>query len=402
MDKKPRKNDGEAASWIVTLIMLHAFWPLGLVCLFSKLSKNDFVKDLVLKAKRIIIERLGKSGSQEQNGTFTGSSFGGARGESRTNAGTQAQTAGSRYNDDEKPDVSKVSKGRVWLIIFGWVLFALGVFGVFEPLFAARSAWRVLQWLAVAFGGLGMLLAAGSLKKKEQEYAECLSYTGSKAYVNLSSMMSALGLKRRELMRHLEDMITRGYFGESAYIDRRRDILVLDPSQLDPDMRDEPRTGPAAGESTDAEKDKYDLLLAEIRRASVRIQDEVMTDKTNQIEKLTASIFAAVKDNPEKLRKISRFLNYYLPTTLKLLNQYADFEEQGFQGDNMSRSKERIEDVTDTLIAAYAKQLDSLFLSESIDVDSDIDVLETMMKRDGLAEGDFGSAQEGSVSALQS
>ncbi|MBP5166599.1 MAG: 5-bromo-4-chloroindolyl phosphate hydrolysis family protein [Oscillospiraceae bacterium] len=390
MDKKPRKNDGEAASWIVTLIMLHAFWPLGLVCLFSKLSKNDFVKDLVLKAKKILSEMLGRSDSKTRSDDYTGSAFGASRGDFGKTSDPYAKSA-----PQDKAAVSKVGKGRVWLVIFGWVLFALGVFCIFD----AHSAWKVLQWLAVALGGLGMLFASGRLKKKEREYAECLSYTDDKAYVNLSAMMSALGLKRRELMRHLEDMITRGYFGESAYIDRRRDILVLEPSQLDPSMRDEPQPGPAAGENTDAEKDKYDLLLAEIRRASVRIQDEVMTDKTNQIEKLTASIFAAVKDNPEKLRKISRFLNYYLPTTLKLLNQYADFEQQGFQGDNMSRSKERIEDVTDTLIAAYAKQLDSLFLSESIDVDSDIDVLETMMKRDGLSDGDFGAAQEGGVAS---
>lgn len=390
MDKKPRKNDGEAASWIVTLIMLHAFWPLGLVCLFSKLSKNDFVKDLVLKAKKILSEMLGRSDSKTRSDDYTGSAFGASRGDFGKTSDPYAKSA-----PQDKAAVSKVGKGRVWLVIFGWVLFALGVFCIFDT----HSAWKVLQWLAVALGGLGMLFASGRLKKKEREYAECLSYTDDKAYVNLSAMMSALGLKRRELMRHLEDMITRGYFGESAYIDRRRDILVLEPSQLDPSMRDEPQPGPAAGENTDAEKDKYDLLLAEIRRASVRIQDEVMTDKTNQIEKLTASIFAAVKDNPEKLRKISRFLNYYLPTTLKLLNQYADFEQQGFQGDNMSRSKERIEDVTDTLIAAYAKQLDSLFLSESIDVDSDIDVLETMMKRDGLSDGDFGAAQEGGVAS---
>ena len=392
MDKKPRKNEGEAASWIVTLIMLHAFWPLGLVCLFSKLSKNDFVKDLVLKAKKKLSELLGRSRSDTQNERSEDFVYGAARPDAAREAAQSAQAAAQDKNDG-KPSASRVSKGRVWLVIFGWVLLALGVFCVFEPLFA-RSAWKVLQWLAVAFGGLGMLFAAGSLKKKEQEYAECLSYTDDKAYVNLSAMMSALGLKRRELMRHLEDMITRGYFGESAYIDRRRDILVLDPLQLDASMRDEPPVGQAAGEYSAGEKDKYDLLLAEIRRASVRIQDAVMTDKTNQIERLTASIFAAVRDNPEKLRKISRFLNYYLPTTLKLLNQYADFEQQGFQGDNMLRSKERIEAVTDTLIAAYAKQLDSLFLSDSIDVDSDIDVLETMMKRDGLSDGDFGSSSE--------
>lgn len=385
MDRKPKKNDGEAASWIVTLIMLSVFWPLGLVCLFSKLGRNDFIKELVLKIKNSILEQLSKGSGDDRN----------AQNDLRMKYNNVSTVFSARENaapKKSKKTPDKVSKGRLWLLPIGWILLASGIFFIFEPIFS-HSLWRTLQWAAVSVGGLGMLFAAGGLKKREQEYSECISYVGEKAYVDLSKMMTALGLKRRELMHNLEDMISRGYLGDSAYIDRHRDILVIAPSRLDPEMRDE--TVAANDASDDAGRDKYDLLLAEIRRASVRIQDSVMTEKTNQIERLTASIFSAVKDSPEKLQKISSFLNYYLPTTLKLLNLYADFEQQGFQGDNMSKSKERIENVTDTLIAAYTKQLDSLFLSDSIDVESDIDVLETMMKRDGLSEGDFGTASTG-------
>jgi 5-bromo-4-chloroindolyl phosphate hydrolysis protein len=117
-----------------------------------------------------------------------------------------------------------------------------------------------------------------------------------------------------------------------------------------------------------------------------------MINKTEKIKSLTEQIFDYVRETPEKESSISSFINYYLPTTLKLINSYADFEEQEFQGQNILKSRERIETVMDTIIQAYERQLDNLFLIDTIDVSSDINVLENMMKRDGLSGGsDFGT-----------
>ena len=102
------------------------------------------------------------------------------------------------------------------------------------------------------------------------------------------------------------------------------------------------------------------------------------------MEDLTSRIFQAVQEKPEKEPQIKSFMSYYLPTTLKLLRSYADFEKSGASGDNISSAKAEIERILDTLVDGFRKQLDKLYESEAMDISSDIDVLETMLRRDGL------------------
>ena len=79
-------------------------------------------------------------------------------------------------------------------------------------------------------------------------------------------------------------------------------------------------------------------------------------------------------------------MNYYLPTTLKLLKSYSLMEKQSYQGENIQAARKKIESILDTLIHAFEQQQDRLFRSEALDVESDISVLETMMASDGLLE----------------
>ena len=43
----------------------------------------------------------------------------------------------------------------------------------------------------------------------------------------------------------------------------------------------------------------------------------------------------------------------------------------------------------DTTVSAYEKQLDALFANKALDIETDITVLESMMKNQGLSESDF-------------
>ena len=93
---------------------------------------------------------------------------------------------------------------------------------------------------------------------------------------------------------------------------------------------------------------------------------------------------------------IDRFMNYYLPTTLKLLESYARIEAQGVSGENMAKAKADIEGIADTLVAGYEKQLDKLYRAEAMDIAGDVGVIENMLKRDGLSgQSDFGQTAAG-------
>ena len=135
----------------------------------------------------------------------------------------------------------------------------------------------------------------------------------------------------------------------------------------------------------------YSGILRNIRRANDNIADPGLSAKIDRLETITAKIFRAVEEDPKKRDRIDTFLNYYLPTTQKLLDSYAEFEAAGVEGENLRQAKARIESTMDLIIKGFEHQLDELYKADAMDVDSDIRVMETMLERDTASvEKDFG------------
>ena len=126
------------------------------------------------------------------------------------------------------------------------------------------------------------------------------------------------------------------------------------------------------------------LYLRKLREANDKIEDEEISDAIDRMEDLTFKIFAYVCDHPEKAPQIRRFMNYYLPTTLKLLDSYYTLSQQGVQGQNITGAMENIRAIMHTIVLAFEKQLDSLFGDEALDISTDITVLEGMLQQEGL------------------
>ena len=139
-----------------------------------------------------------------------------------------------------------------------------------------------------------------------------------------------------------------------------------------------------------AELDKMikdgNLAISEMKRLNESIKDEQISADIDRLEDLSAKIFAQVKADPSKLPQIRKFMDYYLPTTLKLLNAYDRMGAQGVSGENIDNTMQRVESMMGTIVKAFEKQLDMLFGSEAMDISADITVLENMMKREGLSD----------------
>ncbi|MGE4353051.1 MAG: 5-bromo-4-chloroindolyl phosphate hydrolysis family protein [Oscillospiraceae bacterium] len=123
-------------------------------------------------------------------------------------------------------------------------------------------------------------------------------------------------------------------------------------------------------------------LYASIKNPDVR-------QKINKIMEISDKIVQDAIHDPSDVPQIKRFLSYYLPTTIKLLNAYDRMGSQGIQGENITGSMNRIEDMLDAAISAYEKQLDSLFANQALDIETDIQVMNAMINREGLGKSDF-------------
>ncbi len=133
------------------------------------------------------------------------------------------------------------------------------------------------------------------------------------------------------------------------------------------------------------------LSLGELRRLNDNIEDPKVSAQIDDLEATTGKIFDFVIAHPEKSDQIDQFFNYQLPTVLKILNSYDRLGSQGVEGENISGTMHKVEDVLDTVTTAFHKQLDNLFAGEALDVSTDITVLENLLKNQGLTDDEMGS-----------
>ena len=162
---------------------------------------------------------------------------------------------------------------------------------------------------------------------------------------------------------------------------------VCKDEEYEVEIPDPPKPEPASTGNPELDKMIRDGALAveEMKRLDENIEDEKISQAIRKLEQTSQAIFQQVREAPEKLPQIRKFMDYYLPTTLKLLNAYDRMSSVGVGGENIDSTKERVEAIMDTIVAAFDKQLDGLFGAEALDVSADITVLETMLAREGLA-----------------
>lgn len=133
--------------------------------------------------------------------------------------------------------------------------------------------------------------------------------------------------------------------------------------------------------------------LSELRRLNDNIKDEAISAQISHMEEVAGKIFDLVEQDRDKLPQIRRFLNYYLPTTLKLLNAYDRMDRAGVEGANIDGTMGKIETMLGQVCAAFDRQLDALFAHEALDISTDITVLEQMLAQEGLSGPQLGQTQ---------
>lgn len=130
--------------------------------------------------------------------------------------------------------------------------------------------------------------------------------------------------------------------------------------------------------------------LSEMGRLYMSIKDPEVRKKINELMRITDKIVQNAIDDPSDIPQIKKFMNYYLPTTIKLLNSYDRMSAQGIEGENLDKSMKSINEMLDAAIVAYKKRLDSLFENQALDIETDIAVMNKMLAREGLSgEKDF-------------
>lgn len=310
---------------------------------------------------------------------------------------TEQETKTSSVKTDKSAKTKKTEKNKipyktastVLLIIAGILVFtglADGIPNLFE--YGASAISNADFGGAMACLGIGGILGGVGfhLRHKMKMIKKYMSVIGKRGLVKIDELAKAFSVSRSKVKKELQSVIDSGVFGEYAYIDLGNNLFLRD-SSFKPKEEEAPK---AESKRADFGEDSYGQTLYRIRELNDKIDDVQVSERIDNIEKYTRQIFEYVKKNPDREKDVHLFMTYYLPTTLKLLESYSEIERVGVAGDNMKSAKDNIEKTLDLLVEAYKKLLDQLYQSENMDISSDIDVLEQMMKKDGLTGNGFG------------
>lgn len=306
-------------------------------------------------------------------------------------SGKTAQTTGKSTAKEPKSSRKKKKEDGSGLILGGAIVAAVFAMGAMSGLLDALS-WGTLQYdlsgimacLMFMLGGIVMLCTGIGKRRRAEQYMNYLAYIGANREVPLAHMAATFGVSVHKLCKDLRHMLAKGIL-PTGYLDLAEGRLYLTEQGY---RAPQPKEEPKAEEPAEQAQLREDAILREIRQVNDDIPGEEMSAKIDRIEEITRKIFAYQRQHPDREKQLRSFLNYYLPTTLKILRAYAQLDAQGIEGENITAAKARIEGMMDQVVAGFEKQLDKLFRDDAMDITTDVEVLENMLKKDGLSGGE--------------
>ena len=272
-----------------------------------------------------------------------------------------------------------------------------------------------LLFIALFAGMIRLGIGQRRRLKLAQRY---LGLCGRNLYGEIEHLARNTGRKTRRVIKDLQKMMRLGMFPE-GHLDAKKTCFMLSDdiyrqyleTENNCRLLEEEKNKAAAqqhvrstaetdtGQASDfsAQETELHAMIAEgmecIRKLHLlndKIPGEVISSKLLKMENLLKNLFDSVREHPEQMHRMHKLMNYYLPTTLKLVEAYEEFDRVNTPGDDIIAAKAEIENTLDTINQAYTELLNNLFQDAVLDVTTDAQVLKTMLAREGLmSEMDF-------------
>lgn len=341
-------------------------------------------------------------------------SFSGRPYERREDSYTRMPRTYSRVQSPSFP-VAKTPSGTVSGVlceVFGGI--GIGTFGILFLIYFFASitygADMGLVGLFLTFTFLcSLVFWRGVIQRKRvRRFKKYVKIMDGECHYPIEKLAAYMGRKKEFIIKDLDKMTDLGMFPEGHFDENRTDFILdhktyelyLDSmaakKQREQEEAYRQEVAATQQEQKDTEQEQVEKVLVQgsiyikkIRECNDKILGDTVSKKLFHLENITNKIFEHIKKYPNKVEKIEKFMDYYLPTTLKLVTTYQELDSQPVMGENIRRTKLEIEETLDTINTAFEKLLDSLFEDEMFDISSDISVLETVLKQEGLAESDF-------------
>ena len=284
--------------------------------------------------------------------------------------------------------------------MFGVTAATLGIAGIFIDAVANKMQRGMFVFIAaiVASGALGIY--GNTLRKKVNRFRSYVRTLNGKTYVKIEELAKGVRKSPKFVKRDLKKMIKNRMFLE-GHLDEEGNYLITSDESYEQYMQTKKASEIQEKEMQEKEQAEQKLrgtlseevqevikegeaYLEEIRSCNEAIPGVEISNKMYHLENVILRIFRRVEQHPELISDLHKFMDYYLPTTVKLLKAYEELDKQPVEGENIKTAKQEIENTLDTINEAFENLLDSFFRNTAWDVSTDISVLKTMLAQEGL------------------
>ncbi|MGN1147998.1 MAG: 5-bromo-4-chloroindolyl phosphate hydrolysis family protein [Lachnospiraceae bacterium] len=298
--------------------------------------------------------------------------------------------------------------GGIGLGISGLVAF-VRLFGAFAGI-TTVAGWVVNAAFAIAF--FAMIQVGVSQRKRLKRAKRYIQLCGAGMYGQIENLARDTGKSKRYVIKDIQKMLSLNMFPEghldeqktcfmlndtvyNQYLEAERNRRIRENEEKQIKQQAESAIKPdaqsvSAGNEQEAE---LNTMVAEgmecirkLRDLNDKIPGEVISAKLFHLENLLKEIFNGVKEHPEQMHRMHKLMDYYLPTTIKLVEAYEEFERVSSPGEEIIKAKAEIEQTLDTINQAFTELLNNLFRDTVFDVTTDAQVLQTMLAREGLTK----------------
>ncbi len=283
--------------------------------------------------------------------------------------------------------------GAIGLSIFSVITFMVSIINETGSLMTPAF----ITCLCLMVSSIGMIAGGVSIRKMISRAKRYARICGTKMYSQLSRIAAATGMTEKEIRKDIKKMLKKGYYPEGYLDDEGTTLMLSESVYRDYTSMKSSQKAQAQAEAeaklSNSEKSELDQMVEEgmeavkkLHKLNENIPGEVISGKLDLLEDILRQIFERVKVHPEQMDRMHKLMDYYLPTMLKLVEAYAEYDKVSAPGKEILEAKSEIENTLDTINEAFVQLLNNLFQDSVWDVTSDAQVLTTMLTQEGLAK----------------
>ena len=290
--------------------------------------------------------------------------------------------------------------GAVGISLYGISLLSFTIVNIISGGIIGTSVFVLLFLLFII--SIAVLLKGLNLKKRVDRFKRYVRIMDRRTYISIRDLSKLSKQKERFLIKDLEKMIDMGMFYQGHIDEEKAHFMITDEVYNDylnlkrqeienknKEQRLEEEVESSYGKDVQSTLKVGRDYIKEIKSVKNELYREEISMKLDKLSNVSEEILKQIEKNPKKVEEVNKFINHYLPITLKLINSYEELNAQSLQGENIQKAKIEIEESIDLINKAFENLLDDLFEDIRLDISTDISVLKTLFKQEGLDEEDF-------------